>query len=165
MWKATWDIFHNKVSTIWIFHIVMPIMSKITHNLLCKNRRKSRYFCGRILARISGSRKVYEVFHVWDSSQQVGSGQDKKEKFMTGQVAKSQDRSVTNTTTKHQQFGFDFIVISLHETELTQLCLLNFPPEIMRFSHTFFDSYKADKYSFPCGIGVCINLFINKNVM
>ena len=42
----------------------MPKMSKITHNLLCKKCRKSRYFCGRILARISGSRKVYEVFHV-----------------------------------------------------------------------------------------------------
>ena len=67
MWKATWDIFHNKVSTILIFHIVMPKMSKITHNFLCKKCQKSRYFCGRIWARISGSRKVYEVFHVWGS--------------------------------------------------------------------------------------------------
>ena len=28
MWKATWDISHHKVSTIWIFHVVMPKMSK-----------------------------------------------------------------------------------------------------------------------------------------
>ena len=34
------------------------------HNLFCKKCRKSRYFCGRILARILGSRKVNEVFHV-----------------------------------------------------------------------------------------------------
>ena len=37
---------------------------EITQNLLCEKCRKSRYFCGRILARISRSRKVSEVFHV-----------------------------------------------------------------------------------------------------
>ena len=44
---------------------VMPKMTKITHKLFCIKCRKSRYFCGRILARILRSRKVYEVFHVW----------------------------------------------------------------------------------------------------
>ena len=43
---------------------VMPKMTKITHNLFCIKCRKSRYFCGRILARILRSRKVYEVYHV-----------------------------------------------------------------------------------------------------
>ena len=48
-----------------ITQFVMPKMSKITHDLLCKKCRKSRYFCGRILARNSGSRKIYEEFHGW----------------------------------------------------------------------------------------------------
>ena len=43
---------------------VMPKLFKITHNLLCEKCWKSRYFCGRILARTLRSRKVYEVFHV-----------------------------------------------------------------------------------------------------
>ena len=47
-----------------ITQFVIPKQFKITHNLCCKRRRKSRYFCGRILARILCSRKVYEVFHV-----------------------------------------------------------------------------------------------------
>ena len=33
--------------------IAQFVMSKITHNLLCKKCRKSRYFYGRILTRIS----------------------------------------------------------------------------------------------------------------
>ena len=52
----------------------MPKMSKITHNLLCKERKKSRYFCGSTLARILRSRKVYEVFHVWDKSELKDNG-------------------------------------------------------------------------------------------
>ena len=44
---------------------VMPKMTKIMRNLFCMKCQKSRYFCGRILARILRSRKVYEVFHVW----------------------------------------------------------------------------------------------------
>ena len=35
-----------------------------SHSLSCQKCQKSHYFCVRILARISGSRKVYEVFHV-----------------------------------------------------------------------------------------------------
>ena len=42
----------------------MPKMSKIAHYLFCKKCQKSRYFCGRILARILRLRKVYELFHV-----------------------------------------------------------------------------------------------------
>ena len=42
----------------------MPKLFKIVHNLLCEKCRKSRYFCGRVLARILCSWKVYEVFHV-----------------------------------------------------------------------------------------------------
>ena len=50
-----------------IAHFAMPKMSEIPHNdnMACKKCRKFRYFCGRILARILRSRKVYEVFHVW----------------------------------------------------------------------------------------------------
>ena len=44
---------------------VMPKMLILTHNFVCKKCQKSRYFCGRILARILCSRKVYQVFHVW----------------------------------------------------------------------------------------------------
>ena len=43
----------------------MPKMSKIAHYLFYEKCQKSRYFCGRILAKILRSRKVYEVFHVW----------------------------------------------------------------------------------------------------
>ena len=47
-----------------ITKFVMPKLFKIPYNLLCEKCQKSRYFCGRILARISRSRKVSEVFHV-----------------------------------------------------------------------------------------------------
>ena len=48
---------------------VMQKMSKIPHNdnMACKKCGKSRFFCGRILARILRPRKFYEVFHVWNS--------------------------------------------------------------------------------------------------
>ena len=55
-------------------HLLRPILPYLdmsnaemeySHSLSCQNCSKSRYFCGRILARILRSWKVYAVFHVW----------------------------------------------------------------------------------------------------
>ena len=85
MWILLCNIFHNVEIKLWIYRAVIALnLILYLVNLAKKNRSicsaknvvthiqfvfqkmsKTRYFCGRILARILRSQKVYKIFHVF----------------------------------------------------------------------------------------------------
>ena len=62
-----WSATESCIQLVWMpWNDSLPCQKWLKSRIICFAKcQKSRYFCGRILAQILCSRKVFEVFHVW----------------------------------------------------------------------------------------------------
>ena len=128
----------------------MPKLFKIPYNLLCEKCQKSRYFCGRILARISRSRKVSEVFHVCmsvDSKLQFTHASSSSHSWLSMQPQQVQSSKLMVTSLSCAELGTAQLQLVQYISRVFQGCfsdLRNF------FQAKFFlDSFLAPKFFSP----------------